>query len=82
MRDAVCNAHDEPAVRFDEHAVRQFPMYARSIDTTNPPMQPLQQGTCPYFRGAFFFPAIERRGPLRVRALVLVRWPRTGNPRR
>src|SRR5690606_17312630 len=26
--------------------------------------------------------APERGGPLRVRALVLVRWPRTGSPRR
>src|SRR5699024_6169936 len=30
----------------------------------------------------FFFPAIVFFGPLRVRALVLVRWPRTGRPRR
>src|SRR3954466_7793974 len=33
--------------------------------------------------GAFFLPAACRRlGPLRVRALVLVFWPRTGRPRR
>ena len=31
---------------------------------------------------AFFLPAMVRLGPLRVRALVLVRWPRTGMPRR
>src|SRR5580704_1447460 len=32
---------------------------------------------------AFFLLAtVPRRGPLRVRALVCVRWPRTGNPRR
>ena len=30
----------------------------------------------------FFLPAIGRAGPLRVRALVWVRWPRTGKPRR
>ena len=30
----------------------------------------------------FFFPAIARAGPLRVRALVCVRWPWTGSPRR
>src|SRR5262245_13797103 len=30
----------------------------------------------------FFFPAIGLAGPLRVRALVCVRWPRTGSPRR
>src|SRR5688572_30736548 len=30
----------------------------------------------------FFLPAIAFAGPLRVRALVWVRWPRTGNPRR
>src|SRR5438132_92476 len=36
-----------------------------------------------YFFVAFFLPATcMRRGPLRVRALVLVRWPRTGMPRR
>ena len=28
----------------------------------------------------FFLPAIGRAGPLRVRALVWVRWPRTGRP--
>ena len=31
---------------------------------------------------AFFLPAMVFFGPLRVRALVLVRWPRTGRPRR
>ncbi len=31
---------------------------------------------------AFFLPAIVRRGPFLVRALVLVRCPRTGRPRR
>lgn len=30
----------------------------------------------------FFLPATVRRGPLRVRALVLVRCPRTGRPLR
>src|SRR5207248_9635109 len=30
----------------------------------------------------FFLPAIGLAGPLRVRALVLVRWPRTGMSRR
>src|SRR5207237_5821764 len=30
----------------------------------------------------FFLPAIARRGPFLVRALVCVRWPRTGSPRR
>src|SRR5438876_1846428 len=33
----------------------------------------------PYFlRTGFFLPAIARRGPFFVRALVCVRWPRTG----
>ena len=31
---------------------------------------------------AFFLPAMVRLGPLRVRAVVFVRWPRTGMPRR
>src|SRR3989337_1887371 len=31
---------------------------------------------------AFFLPAIGFAGPLRVRALVCVRWPRTGRPLR
>ena len=35
-----------------------------------------------YFRPAFFLPAMVFFGPLRVRALVLVRWPCTGRPRR
>src|ERR1044071_613964 len=30
----------------------------------------------------FFLPAIGLAGPLRVRALVCVRWPRTGSERR
>src|SRR3974390_30914 len=34
--------------------------------------------SCPYF----FLPAIGLAGPLRVRALVCVRWPRTGRPLR
>ena len=37
----------------------------------------------PYYLFAYFFlPAIVRRGPLRVRALVRVRCPRQGKPRR
>src|SRR3954452_25061010 len=35
-----------------------------------------------YFFPAFFLPATVFFGPLRVRALVWVRWPRTGRPRR
>ena len=35
-----------------------------------------------YFLGAFFLPAMARRGPFLVRALVWVRWPLTGSPRR
>src|SRR5579862_4568913 len=34
------------------------------------------------FDGACFLPATTLRGPLRVRALVWVRWPRTGSPLR
>src|SRR5579864_4829111 len=35
------------------------------------------------FEVAFFlFAMVPRRGPLRVRALVWVRWPRVGSPRR
>src|ERR1700735_2735854 len=39
-------------------------------------------GSSRYFLAAFFLPATVRLGPLRVRAFVFVRWPRTGNPRR
>jgi hypothetical protein len=35
-----------------------------------------------YFLPVFFLPATVFFGPLRVRAFVLVRWPRTGRPRR
>ena len=35
-----------------------------------------------YFFVTFFLPAIARRGPFLVRALVCVRCPRTGRPRR
>ncbi len=37
---------------------------------------------CPGLGRYFFLPAIGRAGPLRVRALVWVRWPRTGSPLR
>src|SRR5690348_7346187 len=52
----------------------------------------LQTSCCPAGAGAnstsaderdyFFLPAMAFAGPLRVRALVCVRWPRTGSPRR
>src|ERR1041385_8673240 len=35
-----------------------------------------------FFPGAFFFAMVARRGPLRVRAFVCVRRPRTGSERR
>src|SRR6185369_6109112 len=35
-----------------------------------------------FLPGAFFFAMVARRGPLRVRAFVCVRWPRTGSARR
>src|SRR2546427_2857338 len=35
-----------------------------------------------FFSTGFFLPAIARRGPFLVRALVWVRWPRTGSPLR
>ena len=47
------------------------------------PLQALRGfGSSHYFFVAFFLPAIARAGPLRVRALVWVRWPRTGRPLR
>src|SRR3954466_15999227 len=39
-------------------------------------------GAVIYFFVTFFLPAMARRGPFLVRALVWVRWPRTGRPRR
>src|SRR3954454_8724396 len=39
-------------------------------------------GAVIYFLVTFFLPAMARRGPFLVRALVWVRWPRTGSPRR
>src|SRR5262249_8786460 len=33
-----------------------------------------------FLASTFFLPAMARRGPFLVRALVCVRWPRTGNP--
>jgi len=40
------------------------------------------QSTNYFLPGAFFFAIVARRGPLRVRAFVCVRWPRTGSERR
>src|SRR5882757_1900489 len=39
-------------------------------------------GNSSYQVAVFFLPAIVLAGPLRVRALVCVRWPRTGRPLR
>src|SRR6476659_4459699 len=39
-------------------------------------------GAVIYFLVTFFLPAMARRGPFLVRALVWVRCPRTGRPRR
>ncbi len=39
-------------------------------------------GVVIYFFVTFFLPAMARRGPFLVRALVCVRCPRTGRPRR
>src|SRR3954471_10411052 len=36
----------------------------------------------PFYFVTFFLPAIGLAGPLRVRALVCVRWPWNGSPRR
>src|SRR5450830_1448003 len=43
---------------------------------------PSGAGDCCYqvFSAVFFLPAMVLDGPLRVRALVCVRWPRTGRP--
>src|ERR1700750_3437105 len=44
---------------------------------------PVRSGCRQAFDSRYFFlPAIALAGPLRVRALVCVRWPRTGRPRR
>src|ERR1700757_5222618 len=45
------------------------------------PAAPVAVGVC-HFDAYFFLPAIGLAGPLRVRALVWVRCPRTGRPRR
>src|SRR5690606_34407818 len=47
-----------------------------------PPDLPVVGAVIGYFFVAFFLPAMARRGPFFVRALVWVRWPRTGRPRR
>src|SRR4029078_10484744 len=44
--------------------------------------QHAEQGIDPQAASYFFLPAIGFALPLRVRALVWVRWPRTGRPRR
>src|SRR5690242_20361685 len=49
----------------------------QSSDRNHYPLLPLA-----YRFRYFFLPAIDLAGPLRVRALVWVRWPRTGKPRR
>src|SRR5262252_5368125 len=46
---------------------------------------PLQRRPHPVYQvgpGVFFLPAMVLAGPLRVRAFVWVRWPRTGSPLR
>src|SRR5690606_30007444 len=55
-------------------------MFLRSRFLTR--VDSLAIAACPYFLVACFLPAIGFAGPLRVRAFVCVRWPRTGRPRR
>src|ERR1044072_4899397 len=43
---------------------------------------PLVAASAMAYLVTFFLPAIALAGPLRVRALVWVRWPRTGRPLR
>src|SRR3546814_425901 len=67
----------------DEWEVRELPLVNDPVVEV-----PAAQGTRREGRGpvsdhlVFFLPATVRFGPLRVRALVLVRWPRTGRPMR
>src|SRR5262245_8616646 len=49
---------------------------------TRAPRSALGQSCYQVGVGVFFLPAIVLAGPLRVRALVWVRWPRTGSPLR
>src|SRR6266404_1997915 len=42
------------------------------------PLAPLVAASAMAYFVTFFLPAIALAGPLRVRALVWVRWPRTG----
>ena len=64
-------------------------MFLRSLRRGRAPVGGAGRGGCrlghdpipsTYFV-TFFLPAIGLAGPLRVRALVCVRWPRTGRPR-
>src|SRR5690606_2419518 len=54
-------------------------------DRTATPLRGVCGGLAPggsSFSPGFFLPATVRLGPLRVRALARVRWPRTGRPLR
>src|SRR5262245_18591868 len=65
----------------DPHAARRQTRRADNIGWDHPAEltgRPMQV----HSRRYFFLPAIGLAGPLRVRALVWVRWPRTGRPRR
>src|SRR5207237_2295878 len=56
-----------------------------SLPILNPfaPVRRSRRGAYPCYQvgpGVFFLPAMVLAGPFRVRALVWVRWPRTGRP--
>src|SRR5439155_15170627 len=80
------------AIRAD--ALVPFPRFLdfwHSVPPSRPSRPPVDVGVFPYdffgppgagFAAAGLRAAIVFFGPLRVRAFVLVRWPRTGSPRR
>ena len=66
-----------PSVNSPAAAWRPIMRYASNANGDQPNGRP--RNDCDQ---AFFLPAIGLAGPLRVRALVCVRWPRTGSPLR
>ncbi len=75
VRVQLAQRHRTGVESSGRHAGRRTPTLDRA-GTDTPPNPDA------HFLPAFFLPATVFFGPLRVRAFVLVRWPRTGSPRR
>src|SRR5262245_1001364 len=86
LNDALTCATPEAMFLRSRRRTRPAGVASLPIDDPFAAPRAFHAGRCKKFRFepyvAFFLPAMALAGPLRVRALVCVRWPRTGRPLR